>query len=281
MSVEKLKNHKAIKFKGFIPGEYLDDVISGKMEGLGGYFADDMAGALIYEREDDLVTIRSIYVAPEYRRLGVGTELFDELPKGRISVTYEAVDDRVTLEPFFEAVDVELDRIDVPFADFTIGRARNALKRIDSYRAGEAGCFLDQLSPSQENTVLSWFKDEFGESGLDRATYDSSSIFYLEKNEVKGAVFIRKDVPSDFDIVVNGPDSSPDELFDIDYIFCDSSNKKALPAMMNRLIKRLSEEHKDTSRIQGLIMSDGGLKMYRALFGDAAVLIPVFVSMTS
>lgn len=278
MSVEIIRNSKALKYKDFIPGEFMEGVMTGQLQAIGGFFADDRAGALVYEKEDDLIIIRSIYVAPEFRRLGVGTELFEELPEGKISVTYEAVDDRVTLEPFFEAVDVELERLDVPFADFTVGRARNALKRLNADRAGEIGSFLDELTPSQENVVLSWFSDEFGEEGLDRTTYDSASIFYLEKGEVKGAIFIRRDEPSDYDIVVNGPDSPPDDLLDIDYIFCNSSNKKALPAMMNKLIKRLSNEHKDTSRIQGLIMNDSGLNMYRVLFGDAAVSIPVFVS---
>ena len=278
MSVEIIRNSKALKYKDFIPGEFMEGVMTGQLQAIGGFFADDRAGALVYEKEDDLIIIRSIYVAPEFRRLGVGTELFEELPEGKISVTYEAVDDRVTLEPFFEAVDVELERLDVPFADFTVGRARNALKRLNADRAGEMGSFLDELTPSQENVVLSWFYDEFGEAGLDRSTYDSCSIFYLEKGSVKGAIFIRRDEPSDYDIVVNGPDSPPDDLLDIDYIFCNSPNKKALPAMMNKLIKRLSNEHKDTSRIQGLIMNDSGLNMYRVLFGDAAVSIPVFVS---
>ena len=156
--------------------------------------------------------IRSIYVAPEFRRLGVGTELFEE------------------------------------------------------------------LSPDQENMILDWFEEEFGENGLDQDTYDSSSIFYIEKEEVRGAVFIRQDSPSDYDIVVNGPDSPPDDLLDIDYIFCPSSDKKALPGMMNKLIKRLSKEHKDTSRIQGFIMNDDGLELYKSLFGVPEIEIPIFVS---
>jgi hypothetical protein len=275
MSAEKIKAIQISKYKEYVPEEFTKSLMTGELEAIGGFFGDDPAGTLIFEKVRGKVIIRSIYTAPEFRRLGVATDMFELLPKGEICVSYEAVDDKVTLEPFFEAMDVELERLDVPLADFTLGKARDSLKKAQAQRAGEYGIFLDELKSNEENIVFDWFKDEFSEGGLDGTSYDSSSLFYVENNKVKGAIFLRKDEATDYDIIQNGPDSPPPDILDIDYIFCESSNKKVLPGMMNKLVERLSAEHKDNTRIQGLIMPETGEELYNSLFGEVMTYVPV------
>ena len=276
MSAEKIKNTNVLKFKEYIPQEFIKGIMSRELNAIAGFFNDEYVGALVYEESGALVVIRSIYVDPAFRLLEVGTDLFELLPKKEISVTYEAEEDRVTLEPFFEAMDVALDRYDAPFANFTLGDAKKALKRIDASRCGDYGVFQDELDVKQEDIVMSWFKNEFGEVGLDGEVYSPCSIFYIENDQVKGAVFIRRDEANDFDIILNGPDSPPDDLLVVDYIFCDSSNKKVLPGMMYKLVSRLAEEYRDTTVIQGLIMSEKGMELYKSMFGEPEMYIPVF-----
>ncbi len=276
MSAEKIKNTNVLKFKEYIPKEYIKSIMNRELSAIAGFFNDEYVGALVYEENGGLVVIRSIYVDPAFRLLEVGTDMFELLPKKEISLTYEAEEDRVTLEAFFEAMDVALDRYDAPFANFTLADAKKALKRIDASRSGDYGIFQDKLDYRQEDIVMGWFKDEFGEAGLDGEVYSPSSIFYLENNEVKGAIFIRRDEANDFDIILHGPDSPPEDLLVVDYIFCDSSNKKVLPGMMYKLVTRLSEEFKDDTVIQGLIMSEKGLELYKSMFGEPEMYIPVF-----
>lgn len=277
MSAEKISKNQISKFKNFIPGEYLKALMNGEIGAIGGYFNGDPAGILMYEVFDRQIILRVLYVAPEFRRLGIATELMEALPEGKISFSYEAVGDRTTLGPFFDTIDVETERIDAPFADFTLKEAKLALERREAFDIPEAGIFYDEVDATQEKIILDWFRDSFNEKGLDDEVYDPASIFYIEDGKVKGAIFLRKDEPSVFDIIVNGPDKKPADLLAIDYLFCKAVDKKILPGMMNKFLKRLSSEHKEDTKVQGLIVNEKGQSLYRSLFGDIGISIPIII----
>ncbi len=272
------------------------------MTALGAFFAGEPAGVLLYENrtaektvnaedlqdlpegltEGDTVSVpvmelRSLYVAPEFRRLGVGTELMDALPEGRLTFTYEATDDRVTLEPFFDAVDVETERLDIPFGEFYVVDAIEMLEQKYPHGEETEALFYEDLTMGQSKVAEGWLEASFGARGLYDQVYDRRCIFLLSENSVKAAMIIREVEPSDFDVLSLDEGEEPEKTFFLDYLFCEPGQMKQLPGMMKKLAERLYRDQGANARMQAFLMNREGQRLYASLFGEPEIEIPLIV----
>ncbi len=302
MSVTELSHRPLRKFRELLPGEYISDIREDRVKALGAYFAEEPAGVLLYEDrtvektvteedpenrpegrgEGDTVSVpvmelRCLYVAPEFRRLGVATELMDALPEGRLTFTYEATDDRVTLEPFFDAVDVETERLDIPFGEFYVVDAIEELEQ--KYPHGEEtdAVFYEALTMGQSKVVEGWMESSFGARGLYDQVYDRRCMFLLAEDAVKAALIIREVEPSEFDVLSLDEGEEPEKTFFLDYLFCEPGQLKQLPGMMKKMAERLYNDQGANARMQAFLMNREGQKLYASLFGDPEIEIPLIV----
>lgn len=275
MGVVKVTGLNLKKHEDMIPKVFVPYIMKGSMTAVAGYFSDEYAGIMIYDTEFDMINLRCIYVDPAYRRLGVAEELFLSLPDMRIAFSYEAICDRSTLEPFFDAMGVETERLYVPLADFNLDDALTMLSKKRVNEAEECGTFLDEFDRSLEDAAEKWFKHGFAENGLIDGEYIPGSIFYITEGAITGGIILRKEEPGIYDYIMSGASTKPEDIINIDYLFCEIPDKKVMPGMMNRVIRRLKDEYGKGTRIHGFLMNESSKKIYRSLFGEADVMIPV------
>ena len=80
------------------------------------YFAQKLVGAVAWRPRDKTAELLSIYVAPEARRLGIGTDLLRDAVQNmkkagcsEIHFKYSEYGDRTALTPFFNNIGFETD----------------------------------------------------------------------------------------------------------------------------------------------------------------------------
>jgi GNAT superfamily N-acetyltransferase len=102
-------------FSRFFPAELQKPVLNGEMSALGAAVDETACGAVVYQPDGTLVTLESLYVAPDYRRQHIASTLFCEMTDffeivGTQSVEVSFMDDgKNGLRPFFEKLGFELE----------------------------------------------------------------------------------------------------------------------------------------------------------------------------
>ncbi len=279
MSTFELNNINFKSFLRMIPDELWDFIERGRFKVVGAKFFDEPAGAAVYEETDgEMIILKSIYVAPEYRRLGIGTEIIEALRDKKFVFSYEAIDDRTSLEPFFEAVDVITNRIDIPLGEFTYSEMINALKKNKVKINKLKGEHYKDLTRKDKVIVEKWIYNEYGEMTNFGNVYDESSVFYIQDGIVEGAIILHKELPSVYDIIVTGVESEPRDLWFLDYVYNGTSKYSVLFGMINKVIKGNMDNMEADDVIQAHLSTNNGLELYRSFFGEPSVYIPLIYS---
>lgn len=255
MDVVKITGENIAEYANMIPMEYMAEVGNGDLPAIGGIFDDTPAGVIVWktDKDNEKVVLLSLFVLPEYRRLGVASMLLSQLRDRSISFSYTAIDDRAELEPFFEAVGFDTERIDYPLGHLTLSFAEEALKQDKYSSVGVAGAKYSELGREQKRLVAEWLSQNFEQSIFSYSGNIAPSVFLIDKDAVYGCALLREEEKGHVEI---------------DLVHYDRDNKKELIAMLNKTLSELSASHTPDTEIEMLLTTEEGKSLYEGLFGE-------------
>ena len=238
-----------------------NSVKEGELIGIGGNFGDDPAGVVVYRYDEkESADLRYIYVEPEYRRLGVGTELIDATECSYFDFTYEATGDRVNLEPFFTAVDIYTEKIEYPFSELSVKKIKEEFLKNGVLKAKNTGSFYSEMDGEKKKAFSDWMQSEFGESAFLYTTDRPKSIFNF------------KDGHTDSVVLVSEMNS---DTLNLDYIFSQSRDSVEMLGMLRRVFEKALSDYGTEAYIRMMPKMEDGMKIYNKLFGEVTESIPV------
>lgn len=203
MKIVLLDRNSFPDWAGFLPEEIFVELMSGKqhMHAVGMMFLREAQGAIVWEEKGGEWVLRSIYIAPISRRLGLGSELVSYLAeqmqdKGcrHLSVSYDDQGERMTLTPFLRRCGFVMESYDFSVGVTTVEEIVTSMHKFDAFkRSGD--CRALSLLPQREKKLCDdWLAEQIGEN-IDRYLIECPESFALIKdNKVKGIMlFDEKD----------------------------------------------------------------------------------------
>ncbi|MCR5097878.1 MAG: GNAT family N-acetyltransferase [Lachnospiraceae bacterium] len=242
-----------------LPAEYHSAFKKKELSGAVAYFAGKPVGTVAWKKADDAAgELLSLYVAPEARRLGIGTGLLGysviEMQKAglkEIKFKYSDYGDRTSLTPFFNDSGFETDVDEMPLGRMKLSDIRTAAKKkgIDKAR-DEGDCIfdLDGKVKAAARNALSQV------CGVDLDIYDRQwpgTYVLMDGNNVKTAAFLREE---------------DDNLISLDYLL-NSGSPENLASLIEKILNRISEHYSDDTEVEMLLATGSGAKLYEAMFG--------------
>ncbi len=241
-----------------IPAELGPLLFQKNTHAFGAIFAETPVGVAMWDdaENDSYGRLMSIYVAPEARRMGIGTYLLESVMKDMqdagkegISGKYSDAGDRALLTPFFTEFGIEIETLDVPVGRVTLLEAVKAIKNIPG--AGkETGVSSADLSGREKNTAIKWIETLSGESAGQYMTGKPESFFVLDGEDVRSALLFRKE---------------DEETLSLDYAI--SQDPKSLVGLLSLAVQHYALEYSKDTKIEMLLATHSGLGLYERLFG--------------
>ena len=261
MRTETITADKVNSYYNCIPEPFIEPIRQGKLLAVGGLFTDERQGAVVWEeREGGKGILKSLFVLPEARRLGLGSLLLKPLKGKVLDFSYEATEDRANLEPFFDNNNIFYGRTDYPKGRLTVAEAMEALRKKKVDQAPFVGMFFDELLLEEKTAVQQWLAKTCQESQMDYTSLNPSSVYLLEDGEVKSAMLFSK---------------AERGTLGVDYVFCVKGTEAKLAGMMKKAMQLMSRQFRPEAEITMLMTTEQGLKLYSGLFGEPNETIPV------
>ena len=258
MRCENIDRDNFELYSEMIPGD-LDEILFQKnIHSFGAVFAETPVGAVVWseDEEDSYGRLMSIFVAPEARRLGVGTFLLEAVAKemeaaGKEGITfkYSESGERRLLTLFFNISGFETDSFELPVGRISFLEAAKALKALPGSEK-EAGTPVSKLAVKDRNALLTWIRKMSPENATEYSVMRPESFAVLDGGEVKGALLFSKEDES---------------TLSLDYAY--SSDPKSLIGMLILALKTLAADYSKDTVIEMLLATDSGRGLYEKLFG--------------
>ena len=263
MIKETVSSDNLSGYAGIIPDEYLIGFDEGSVNATGVVFGDSPSGAVVWHEDKSNIVLDSLYVLPEYRRLGVGSKLLEDFAGKHLKFSYIAYGDRVTLEPFFIASDIVFDRSDCGLGSFTLAEAKAALEKKKVTKSGAVGIMGNELTFRDKAVVGKWLLDNYGVDVSPYLTEKPLSAFIIDGDSVRSAVLLR---------------IGESDALDLDFVYTTPGNEIAFAGLLNRVFAENEKLFDKDIRIEMLLATDEGKKLYEGLFGEAKIKVPMIVA---
>lgn len=261
MSAGIIKAYQLDDYKHYIPGELIAGIRSGQLSCIGGDFMDEPAGALVYEElASGGVLLRSIYVDEAYRRLYVAGDMIELIMDKRIYFTYEATGDRASLEPFFDAMDIDTVRYDCPMSYLPLAVVEKRLKDVGIYKADENGATFADLTPDRRKIAMKWMVEKCNERGEAYDWIHPDSVFLIENEKVVACVLL-----SDME----------QGLISVDLVYSESRDPRKLLGLFAHLVLNVQEDYDRDTDIRMIMTSVDGERMFGRIFNEANYMVPI------
>ncbi len=184
-------------------------------EVLGAEFLEEICGVLVWEASGPEGILHSLYVAPEARRLGLGTSLMQLLSREMLRLKVEScdfgfdvTDETEGMLPFLASVGAFYETMELPMGTVTAGEGRAALER---FGFGNAGCEsvrnIRELSGSETGILSEWMREHTEQSLLPYLSGMGLSQVSLRGGKVDGVLLVSDALR--FDYLWCDPESSP------------------------------------------------------------------------
>lgn len=252
MRTESITPSNIGKYLSFFPEEYEKDLFREDLMAIGATFAEEPKGAVLIE-EGEKNRLLSIYVSPEARRLGIGTALLLAASKKSLSFRYEATGDRITLEPFLEALDIDYQRYDYPVGVMPLEKALEDLFRAKIDQLQPQGALYEDLSREGKKCALKWLQDVCAEEAYLYTQKDSPSIFLMNEEKVQGALLLSM---------------QEEGLLSVDYVYCMKGSNTLLGGMLCKEMELLRKSFPKETELSMAMTTKAGEELYEKLFGD-------------
>ena len=197
MKLVSLDQNSLSDWAGFLPEEMFIELMNGSrhMYALGVEFLDEPQGAMCWEEKEDEWILNSIYIHPQSRRLGLGSELIAALSEKmknkncqELSVSYEQAGERETLTPFLRQCGFMMETMELPLGVTALADAIASLQEHHAFKKkGRVKSFV-QLSKRERYLCNQWMSEEIGERITSYIQESPSSFVLLKDDEIAGMV---------------------------------------------------------------------------------------------
>lgn len=260
MKCEVLEKSDIVRVKSFIPKELYPLLGSRKVRIIGAFLFGEPMGALVWEPHmDGTGLIRSIYIDPPGRRIGLGRMLMTELLMDmagcnvyKCDLYFSPIADRAKLLPFFADMNVAVDTYDYPYGIQFLGNINDALISNRGIYREHTGCYIAGLSKSQKRCVAKWLYDVFGESLSPYEADQPPSFAVIDGDIVQAALLLSE---------------KADGILSIDYLFQKKRNPKELMGLIGNALNAVKNSYAMDTLVSMLLISKESEMLYEGLFG--------------
>ena len=269
MVTEEITNQNYEEYMDMVPHEFDNGLVSGRYFAIGAKLAGRVVGAAVWEAPDEkkLGTLHSIYVAPEARRLGTGTELLRALTEKieengleGLEFSYVAEGDRLTLSPFFEKYKVELDISPCELGSVTLKEVLEAMTKKNIKAQNASGKRLSEIPKSEYPVIDKWMHRHIGECVTDYLSLGSAGYISMNNGNVESALLFS----TEFEGVLN-----------LTYAYAAKGSEVKLPGLMALAVLDLTRNPFADITIEMLLVNEASRKLYEGLFGPAPFKVSV------
>lgn len=249
------------KAADLIPGEQRRLIAEKGADGGFAVMAGEYIGAAVWRAADEVGELLSLYVLPEARRLGAGTLMMESVVRQMraaklkdISFKYSDMYDRTALTPFFNDIGFETDVVDMPLGSATLKEIAEGLIKNKADKAEAVGECLYDLPKKDSNAIN---EELYKISGQDMSIYDvqwpGTYVIRDTDGGIMGAAFMREE---------------REDILSLDYLF-NNGSPKVLMGFLKKIVTRLDDHYGPDTRMEMLLATDEGEKLFESLIGDA------------
>ena len=269
MIAEEISSKNWNLYEDMIPREYARPALKGDYQALGVRILHRPCGAVVWKEPEDeeYGTLFSLYVAPEARRLGVGTELLRRmLEKTRaknipgLLFTYVFEGDRMGLSPFFDKYKVTMETETCPLGSVTIKEVLEAMVKKNIKESKADGIKLSDLRKQDYAVVDKWIYEHIHERLADYMTNGSWGYMSIKDGKVKTALLFSMEFVG---------------TINLSFAFAAQGSEAKLPELMALAVSNLVRDYHADTVIEMLLVNEQSKKLYEGLFGDAPYEIDV------
>ena len=243
----------AHEYMNCIPQEVMPLVLNESAHAIGAMMGNTPCGAIVWEEDENKEgVLRSIFVLPEARGMGYGSALLRECKDSELVFSYEATEDRDSLEGFFENNNVHTEPEVIRIGRLTLGELIQALREKGIDKVSNAGLFYEELLADEKRTAAAWLEQEYGEQLFPYTGAKPPSIFLISENRLKNILLFK---------------SNSDKVISIDFLYSAKGEETKVSGMIKKTISLLERQYPIGTRIEMLLCGDQLEKMYKNLFG--------------
>ncbi len=260
MKIVDLNKENLMEWAGAIPEEVFVELMIGnpRYYAAGVIFMDQTAGAVCWEENQFAWKLQSIYVFPEHRRLGLGSELIDYLV-GRMEVkdckklvvNYQNEGERVSLQPFLTYCDFEMDNLKMNLGRTDLATINERLKPFKLAKKLGSYSRISDLQGIEKMICERWLVKKLGEHV---ETYGGSKPFsyvIIDKMKIAGILLLRE----------------KEGIISLDYFKVkENSVMRALPLLAVAL-EDLNKQYSMDTEVDMVLTNNQAVKLYLRIAG--------------
>ena len=244
-----------------LPREYIPLIKDGLARAGGMEFVGINAGSVVWTHDgkEGCARLLSIDVLPEARRMGIGTELIREAVKemaaenlSTVECSYGEYQDRVTLRPFLNACGLQTDLREMPLGRVSLKEAGEILWE-KGFMKEKRGCGLRRLPMEDRRKAR---------EGIDSVSGGLGAYYDREKPE---CYVLFRDGKMISAILLSEERKG---VISLDYLY-NEGGPAALAGLLATALSELSREYPKDTKLEMLLATEQGRKLYEGLFGEA------------
>ena len=231
------------------------------LHALGVSFLEEAQGALVWGETVQGAEIRSLYIRPDARRLGLGSALlrclWRELQKkqsdgAELLISYIEDGERSLLTPFLAESGFLMEQARFPQGEVTLAQLQETLlPRLGGARGNVKPLY--QLLPKFQRICAQWLKEQLGAQLTPYLGKRPESFIFIEKDEVQGAALLREQ----------------ENAISLDYCYVKTNQPQTLALLFSQAITHLGTLYAPDTQIRMTLSTPQAQKLYEKLFGTA------------
>ncbi len=278
MEIIELKKDTLEDFAEALPEELFIDLMLDK-RGLcaaGVLFLDQEAGALCWEENEAGWTIESIYIYPDFRRLGLGTALLDYLTQRMtkkkvkdLSATYTYDDDVAMLKAFFIHYGFDMEAVTMPVGQVSLRQLADSLQQHKLIKKPKRYSVIGSLTLRQREDVDKYLMKKLGQHIDSFEVGPPFSYVMMDKDKIQALLLF----------------SQKEKEISLDFcMFKKESLIKTLPILV-AVVEDLTASFSADTSVSMLLSNDAAVNFYTKLTGgekkQAIVYTGQYIPLTS
>lgn len=231
------------------------------LHALGVFFLEETQGALVWEETVQGAEIRSIYIKPDARRLGLGSALLRCLQKelqkkqsagAELSISYIEDGERSLLTPFLAESGFLMEQVRFPQGEVTLAQLQETLlPRLGGARENTKSLY--QLLPKSHRICAQWLKEQLDAQLTPYLGKRPESFIFIEKDEVQGAVLLREQ----------------ENAISLDYCYVKANRPRTIALLFAQAITHLGTLYAPDTQIRMTLSTPQAQRLFEKLFGTA------------
>ena len=261
MKIVELNKENLIEWAGSIPEEIFVKLMIGNPHycGAGVTFMDQVAGAVCWEENQSVWKLQSIYIFPEHRRLGLGSELMDylfgrmeEAACSKLVVNYEDEGEQITLQPFLTYNGFDVERLEMDLGRSNLQTISDGLKPFRLAKKLGNYSRISELKGLEKAICEQWMFKKLGEHVEDYAARKPFSYVIINKMKVAGMLLLKEQ----------------EGLISVDYFKVkEHSVTRALP-LLAAALEDLSKQYPMNTEVEMVLTNEKAVNLYLRIAGE-------------